>query len=76
MSLTFNVEKQNEQYVAHCKELGISTQAITREKADFRLKLLISFYANTALELGYKIQSEELNYYIYTSDIKKNYYLH
>lgn len=48
------------EYVASCPELDIFTYGETRERATDRLKKVIVFYAETASQLGYKIDAQDI----------------
>lgn len=52
-------EKEGE-FVASCPELDVYTYGQDAEEARRRLKHVIAFYANTAQDLGYKIDASEL----------------
>lgn len=52
-------EKEGE-FVASCPELDVYTYGMDAEEARRRLKHVISFYASTAQDLGYKIDASEL----------------
>lgn len=46
--------------MASCPELDVYTYGVDAEEARRRLKHVISFYASTAQDLGYKIDASEL----------------
>ena len=55
MDLSVNVWKKNQEYVASCPELEIFCYGIDEKQARARLKKVISFYAETAVDLGYDV---------------------
>ncbi len=60
MELSIRVWQKDGEYVASCPELDVFTYGETREQATRRLKKVIVFYAETASQLGYKIDPKEL----------------
>lgn len=60
MDLSIKVWQRDGEYVANCPELDIFTYGETRERATDRLKKVIVFYAETATQLGYKIDAQEI----------------
>ncbi|MCB1146923.1 MAG: type II toxin-antitoxin system HicB family antitoxin [Leptospiraceae bacterium] len=60
MDLSIKVWQRDGEYVASCPELDIFTYGETRERATDRLKKVIVFYAETASQLGYKIDAQDI----------------
>ncbi len=54
------VYEKDSEFVASCPELDVYTYGQDAEEARRRLKHVIAFYANTAQDLGYKIDASEL----------------
>jgi predicted RNase H-like HicB family nuclease len=52
ITVTFKVHKEDDQYVARCIELGISTCAASLEEAEQRIEEATSLYMNTLEEVG------------------------
>jgi len=60
VELSIKVWKKEEEFVASCPELDVFCYGIDRNQAMSRLRKVIVFYANTATDLGYKIDPVEL----------------
>ncbi|MES0490631.1 MAG: hypothetical protein ABUK01_11595 [Leptospirales bacterium] len=60
MDLSIKAWKKNDEYIAGCTELDIFTYGKTKVQARERLVRVILFYAETASEMGYKIDPDEL----------------
>jgi hypothetical protein len=60
VDITIKVWKKDEEFVAGCPELDIYTYGKERTQARERLIKVILFYADTASQMGYKINPEEL----------------
>lgn len=60
MDLSIKVWQKENEYIANCPELDVFTYGECREQATSRLKKVIVFYAETASQLGYKIDPSEL----------------
>ena len=60
MDLSVKVWKKNQEYIASCPELDVFCYGENRRNAQDRLKKVIVFYAETASQLGYNINSEDL----------------
>lgn len=60
MDLSIKTWEKDGEIVACCPELDVYTYGETREEAQSRLKRVIVFYAETASQLGYKIDPKEL----------------
>ncbi|RME89659.1 MAG: hypothetical protein D6767_08090 [Candidatus Hydrogenedentota bacterium] len=60
MELSIKVERKDNEYLASCPELDIFCYGPTPEKARLRLQKVMVFYAETASQLGYNIDAEEL----------------
>ena len=60
MDLSIRVYEKDGEFVASCPELDVYTYGNDAEQARTRLRHVIAFYANTAQDLGYKIDASEL----------------
>ncbi|MCS6985632.1 MAG: type II toxin-antitoxin system HicB family antitoxin [Leptospiraceae bacterium] len=60
MDLSIKVWPKDGEYVASCPELDVFTFGQSPQQAVERLKKVIVFYAETASQLGYKIDAKEL----------------
>jgi predicted RNase H-like HicB family nuclease len=60
VDLSIRVYEKEGEFVASCPELDVYTYGGDAEQARARLKHVISFYASTAQDLGYKIDASEL----------------
>jgi len=54
------VYEKDGEFVASCPELDVYTYGETADQARARLKHVIAFYADTAQQMGYKIDAGEL----------------
>lgn len=60
MDLSIRVWQKDGEYVASCPELEIFTYGDSHDRATKRLKKVILFYAETASQLGYEIDKDEI----------------
>ncbi|MCS6972494.1 MAG: hypothetical protein NZL89_05655 [Leptospiraceae bacterium] len=60
VELSIRVYQKDGEFVANCPELDLYTYGKTAEQARTRLGHVIAFYANTARELGYRIDATEI----------------
>lgn len=60
MDLTIKIWPKESEFVAGCPELDIFTYGENRQQARERLIKVILFYAETATDMGYKIDPGEL----------------
>jgi len=60
VDLSIRVYEKDGEFVASFPELDVYTYGQNAEQARARLKHVIAFYANTAQDLGYKIDATEL----------------
>ncbi|MDH4199376.1 MAG: hypothetical protein OEV66_03260 [Spirochaetia bacterium] len=60
MDLTIKIWQKESEFVAGCPELDIYTYGLDRQQARERLIKVILFYADTATDMGYKIDQGEL----------------
>ncbi len=60
MDLSIRVWNRDGEFVASCPELDVFTYGDSRDRATRRLKKVILFYAETASQLGYKIDKAEI----------------
>lgn len=60
MDLTIKIWQKENEYVAGCPELDIYTYGQDHKEARERLIKVILFYAETATDMGYKIDPVEL----------------
>ena len=70
MDLTIKVLKKEKEYVASCPELDVFCYGKTAQIARERIKKVIVFYAETATQMGYNIDTSEI-----TSNLDHNYVL-
>ena len=54
------VYEKDGEFVASCPELDVYTYGENADQARARLKHVIAFYADTAQQMGYKIDAGEL----------------
>jgi predicted RNase H-like HicB family nuclease len=60
VELSIRIYEKDGEFVASCPELDVYTYGKDAEQARTRLRHVIAFYANTAQDLGYKIDANEL----------------
>ena len=60
MELSIKVWPKDEEFVASCPELDVFCYGKTHDQARKRLKKVIVFYAETASQLGYDIDTADL----------------
>lgn len=60
VDLSIKVWEKDKEFVATCPELDVYSYGKTRDQAMSRLKKVIVFYAETASQLGYKIDPGDL----------------
>ena len=60
MSISIKVYESEGEYVASCPELDICCYGFDKSQATTRLKKVIVFYAETATQLGYQIDTREI----------------
>lgn len=58
MEYKIEIFKDKEKFIASCPQLNVFSYGKTKEKAIFRLEKIVSFYIESAQELG--ISMEEL----------------
>lgn len=78
MDFSIKVWQKEGEYVANCPELDVFSYGETREQAIERLKKVIVFYAETASELGYKIDAQQIlaSFEVYTNWQKESRFHH
>lgn len=59
MKISIKLIENNDEIIANCPELDINCYAFSRDEAVRRIKSVISFYVESAKELGFDVESLE-----------------